>query len=106
MRTADLFMDFLLPVPPQNVALILEVNRQMQHNHYEIHYRILYTVTLYGIVVLCGCMMKRDSHGYYRKMNWWHLTDLKNLKNQEKDLVAGKISYQCHHGPGAQSIVI
>ena len=78
----------------------------MQHNHYKIHYWILCPVTLswsflHCIVVLCDCMMKRDSHGYYRKMNWWHLTDLRNLKNQDKDLVAGKNSYQCHHCPGA-----
>ena len=42
---------------------------------------------LHCIVVLCDSMMKRDSQvqgGCYRKMNWWHLTDLQNLKARRK----------------------
>ena len=50
ITTVDLFMDFLLPVSPQNVALILKLitsdwKLTNATGSWEIHYR-MYTVTL------------------------------------------------------------
>ena len=54
-------------------------------------------------------MMKKNSQvqgGYYRKWIGGTLQTCKILKQGERFLLVGEISYQCHHCPGAQSAVI
>ena len=63
---------------------------------------------LHCIVILCDCMMRgilkfrgavieNELVVPYRFAKVW---------NVEKHVVAGEISYQCHHCPGAHSVVI
>ena len=65
---------------------------------------------LHCIVILCDCIMKRDSQvqegGCYRKWIGGTLQICKILKPGEKFSSWGEISYQRQHCPGAQSVVI
>ena len=133
MHTVDLFMDYLVPLSPQNVD-IFEVNHHWMKNKLNwciiittlytllnilpnIYYHLkLLLLALYccPVEVLSGKLRFLFSvynekafsivGDNYRKMNWCNR--FAKFLNQQEDLVIGEISYQCHDCPGAYYVAI